>query len=509
MFAVADFNNDRKADIVELTNGYLYVFLGNADGTFQPYTSAYTPIADAIAVCDMNGDGKADILTADSSGVNVLLGNGDGTFQSPIHQAAGAESPALFCADANGDGRLDAIALNTAGDLANVLLGNGDGSLQPPINYPVGAAPRGLVAADFNGDGATDIAVANSQGSSVSILFGIPVPLWQISSSHIDPFGLGETGASYTITVTNAGPGSTAGLVTLSDTLPAVFTSTAISGTGWTCTLAGLTCTRSDSLSAGASYPPVAIAVNVPANAPASATNQATVSGGSAVAATAADPTTIVSGGAVTIQTVPNGLQFTIDGGALQTAPRTRYLNLGNHTISVATTQAGNPGTQYVFTGWSDSGAATHTISVGSASATYNATFQTQYLLSVQANPEPGGTVSPVSGTYFDAASSVNLTATPNPPYLFTSWSGGVTGSANPASITMSGPLSAIATFNVPGFTCAITGDNAPSVAGVQLIINEALGVSEPSHDMNRDGVVNVADVQKVTDAVMGIGCIY
>jgi hypothetical protein len=89
------------------------------------------------------------------------------------------------------------------------------------------------------------------------------------------------------------------------------------------------------------------------------------------------------------------------------------------------------------------------------------------------------------------------------------SWSGGVTGSANPASITMNGPLSATANFNVPGFTCAITGDNAPSVADVQLIVNEALGVAEPQNDMNRDGVVNVADVQKIADAAIGLGCIY
>jgi uncharacterized repeat protein (TIGR01451 family) len=445
MIAVADFNNDRKADVVELMNGYLYVFLGSGDGTFQPYTSPYTPSADAFAVCDMNGDGKADILTADSSGVNVLLGNGDGTFQAPIHQATGSESPALFCADVNGDGRLDAIALNTSGDLVNVLLGNGDGSLQPPLNYPLGASPRSMVAADFNGDGATDIAVANSQGSSVSILFGIPVPLWRIASAHTDPFGLGQTGASYTITVSNAGPGSTAGLVTLSDTLPAGFTATSISGTGWACVLAQLTCTRSDSLSAGASYPTVTIVFNVPATSPASVTNQAAVSGGSAVTATAADPTTIASGGSVTIQTVPAGLQFAIDGGAAQTAPWTSYLNLGNHTISAATTQAGTPGTQYVFTGWSDSGAAAHTISVGSAPATYTAAFQTQYLLTVQSNPEPGGTATPVSGTYYDAGSSVNLTATANPPYLFTSWSGGLTGNANPALVTMNAPLSATA----------------------------------------------------------------
>ena len=53
-----------------------------------------------------------------------------------------------------------------------------------------------------------------------------------------------------------------------------------MSGTGWTCTLATLTCTRTDALAAGANYPAIALTVNVAADAPASVTNIATVSGG-------------------------------------------------------------------------------------------------------------------------------------------------------------------------------------------------------------------------------------
>jgi hypothetical protein len=68
--------------------------------------------------------------------------------------------------------------------------------------------------------------------------------------------------------------------VTVVDTLPAGLTATAISGTGWTCTLATLTCTRSDVLAPGASYPAITLTVSVASSASSTLTNSATVSGG-------------------------------------------------------------------------------------------------------------------------------------------------------------------------------------------------------------------------------------
>jgi uncharacterized repeat protein (TIGR01451 family) len=91
------------------------------------------------------------------------------------------------------------------------------------------------------------------------------VPDLTITKSHTGSFQQGGTG-SYTLRVNNIGPGPTSGTVTVSDTLPAGLTATAISGTGWSCTLASRTCTRSDALAAGATYPPVTVTVNVANN---------------------------------------------------------------------------------------------------------------------------------------------------------------------------------------------------------------------------------------------------
>lgn len=504
---IADLNNDGVPDVAVWPDSGVYSFLGNGDGTFRPAAAVSDLVnASAIGVGDLNGDGKPDLVASNDQGVVAFLGNGDGTFQVQGPYAGGSQSPSIFCTDVNGDGNADVVVVNSAGGSLSVLLGNGDGTLQSPISYPVGANPIAIVAGDFNGDGITDLAVANSQGNNVSILLGVLAAQLNVTSSHFGSFGIGQLGAAYTITVTNvSSPAS--GAVTVTDTLPAGLAATAIAGTGWNCTLATLTCTRADTLATGASYPAITVTVNVTANSPASVNNQVSVSGGGSRSANSVDLTVIAAGTPITIQTSPAGLQFHVDDAPAQTAPLTLNLVAGTHTIAVDQLLAGSPGTQYVFMGWSDAGNISHNITVGTAPATYTASFKTQYQLITAAFPLPGGSVTPPSGTYVDAGSTVTLTASPNSPYVFTSWTGGAT--TNPLQVAMSAPESITAAFSVPGFTCAITGDATASVADVQLMINEALGLALPSDDLNRDNTVDVADVQKVIEAALGAGCIY
>ena len=122
------------------------------------------------------------------------------------------------------------------------------------------------------------------------------LPDMTIAKSHTGNFTQGQTGATYTITATNSGFAATSGTVTVTDTLPAGLTATAISGTGWTCVLGTLTCTRANALAAGSSYPAITVTVNVANNAASSVTNSVNVSGGGQTNTTndtATDPTPI------------------------------------------------------------------------------------------------------------------------------------------------------------------------------------------------------------------------
>ncbi len=114
--------------------------------------------------------------------------------------------------------------------------------------------------------------------------------------THVGDFKQGQANAAYTIVVRNSGGLPTTGPVTLTDHLPAGLRALSISGSGWICDQSTLTCTRSDSLAAEASYPPVTLVVDVDRTAPASVAHSVTVSGGGDVNDgnnTASDPTTI------------------------------------------------------------------------------------------------------------------------------------------------------------------------------------------------------------------------
>jgi uncharacterized repeat protein (TIGR01451 family) len=101
-----------------------------------------------------------------------------------------------------------------------------------------------------------------------------------ITSTHTGNFTRPQSDAIYTLTVTNSGGADTIALITVTDTLPAGLTATAIDGLNWICTLSPLGCTRGDTLFAGTSFEPITITVNVGNNAASTVTNTATVSGG-------------------------------------------------------------------------------------------------------------------------------------------------------------------------------------------------------------------------------------
>ncbi|WP_153538642.1 beta-propeller fold lactonase family protein [Streptomyces sp. RB17] len=178
---------------------------------------------------------------------------------------------------------------------------------------PVGSDPYGVAIAP---DG-RHAYVANQTSNTVSVIdtasntvVGSPIPVGTlpagiaitpvrqpsltITKHHTGNFHVGRLG-TYTITVGNNGSAPTNGTtVTVHDTLPRGLTAVSITGSGWNCTRSTLTCTRSNALPAGSSYPPISLTVRALGFAPSQVTNTVTVTGGGDTAThTTTDVTTI------------------------------------------------------------------------------------------------------------------------------------------------------------------------------------------------------------------------
>ena len=199
-----------------------------------------------------------------------------------------AHQVALYCLDWDSLGRAEQIQLVDAAT----------GNVLDTRNISGFQSGEYLV---WNVKGHVTFNVTETSGNAVvnGIFFGsganVGAPTLTVSSSHQGNFAQGQANATYTVSVKNSGVATTSGTVTVTENVPAGLTLVSMSGTGWTCPSGGNTCTNSAALGGGLCYSPITVSVNVAANAPASLTNQVTVSGGGAATATASDPTTVSS----------------------------------------------------------------------------------------------------------------------------------------------------------------------------------------------------------------------
>jgi hypothetical protein len=149
----------------------------------------------------------------------------------------------------------------------------------------------------------------------------------------------------------------------------------------------------------------------------------------------------------VTVKTNLAGLTLSVDGTTYNSTQRFTWASGSSHTIATTSPQSGGTGVQYVWSKWSDQGAISHTVSP-TTNTTYTATFTTQYFLTMTAGS--GGTVTPASG-WQNAGKKVTIKAKANSGFHFVNWTGSGTGSYtgtnNPASITMGGPITETGNF--------------------------------------------------------------
>jgi hypothetical protein len=212
------------------------------------------------------------------------------------------------------------------------------GAAYPPISIPVAvaASASGTVTAtaavsDPNDTGTT------GKNATDSVTLGVLSPDITITSSHSGGFVAGGTG-TYTFAVSdkpNAGP--TTGPVTVTFPVPAGLTATSATGSGWTCTISGQTvsCTRSDVLQPGASYPPLTVGISV-------GQSLTGVIPSSVSAATSADanPQSITATDQVTITPPPPDLSM-----ALTTSGPFNAGGTGTYSLTTSNAAAAGPTT--------------------------------------------------------------------------------------------------------------------------------------------------------------------
>src|ERR1039458_3694953 len=83
-------------------------------------------------------------------------------------------------------------------------------------------------------------------------------PALHISKTHTGNFAQGQSNAIYTVALSNQGFGTSC-TVTVTDILPVGLTLVSMAGVGWTCASGARSCSRSDALAAGGSYPPITV----------------------------------------------------------------------------------------------------------------------------------------------------------------------------------------------------------------------------------------------------------
>ena len=220
-FFAGDFNRDGKLDVLVYDTGngywttasYVWEFLGNGDGTFQPGRQLFTAFQ-PMTVADINGDHWLDIVrydffwpdgTTETQGpakFTNYLDNGDGTFSqissyapyggSPLttgpYLQLGDPTAVAMVSDLNGDGKADEVAVQStiSGNrilYAQMLMGMGDGTFTPTYDIFTNYKPYGfpMYAHDLDGNGSADVIELDQSISSMHVLKSAPAPAIQLA----------------------------------------------------------------------------------------------------------------------------------------------------------------------------------------------------------------------------------------------------------------------------------------------------------------------------------------
>ena len=267
-------------------DGMIDTIAGNGSygysGDGGPATAAELQFPSGVAV-----DGTGNVYIADTYNYRVRKVATDGTITTVAGTGVGGFS---------GDGG-PATAAQLLGpyDVAVDAAGNlyiADSQFGPVRQVAPNGTITSVVASGIalpygvTVDGAGDLFVTDGIAGTVHMFVPLGSRAVLIATlSHAGNFTVGQPG-KWSVVVSNAlGAAATGGQVSVSEIASAGVTVGGMSGTGWSC--ASNTCSRSDSLGPGASYPPIAITAQV--GSVGQVINQVSVTGGDSPATGASD----------------------------------------------------------------------------------------------------------------------------------------------------------------------------------------------------------------------------
>lgn len=171
----------------------------------------------------------------------------------------------------------------------------------------------------------------------------------------------------------------------------------------------------------------------------------------------------------LTVTTDPPDLRITMNG-AQECAPRNFVLSPGGTvTVSAPANIYGgeDDATRYVFAGWSDGGAAAHTITAPATGPmpTVTARYQLQHLVTIAVNGRGTVTATPASPDgYYDDGASIEFRAVPAAGYQLARWEYDLSGQATTQTIRAGRVLYVQAVFEQPFTLSSSNVRNAASL---------------------------------------------
>lgn len=175
----ADVDRDFDLDVlVNAHNGRSALWRNDGAGLFTDASADLPapnggPFHYGPSACDVDGDGDLDLWvdnTAPGGREQLLINDGNGVFTDQttprVSQNPAADDNAVYCADVDADGDLDAVVASLSGN-ERVLENDGAGKfVHVPDSFPAVSDPTlWMDFGDLDGDGRIDVVTGQGEGS--------------------------------------------------------------------------------------------------------------------------------------------------------------------------------------------------------------------------------------------------------------------------------------------------------------------------------------------------------